>query len=109
METEIINHSFQVEKYIPYDRKEIINQKESWFCKKDSNTNYSTDEISINSNQEIFVEENKFDFQIPNFLNDQPKIFIRNRTIPPLIPDWYKNLNKFKLDFSICNDESLFH
>ena len=109
METEIIDHSFQVEKYILYNRKEIINQKESWFCKKDSNTNYSTDEISINSNQEIFVEENKFDFQIPNFLNDQPKIFIRNRTIPPLIPDWYKNLNKFKLDFSSFNDESLFH
>ena len=60
---------------------------------QDSNTNFSTDEFSINSNQEIFIEENKFDFEIPNFFNDQPKIFIRNRTIPPLIPDWYKNLN----------------
>ena len=105
METEIINNNFQVEKYIPY-KKDFLNQKESWFYKKDSNTNFSTDEFSINSNQELFIEENKFDFEIPNFL---PKIFIRNRTIPPLIPDWYKNLNNFELDFSSCNDESLFN
>ena len=108
METEIINNNFQVEKYIPY-KNDFLNQKESWFYKKDSNTNFSTDEFSINSNQEIFIEENKFDFEIPHFFNDQPKIFIRNRTIPPLIPDWYKNLNNFELDFSSCNDESLFH
>ncbi len=76
--------------------------------KLDFISNVSTDEISFSINAENFFEEKNNDFEIPDFLNDKPKIFFKNRTIFPLIPDWYKNLNKCEFDLS-NNNESLFN
>lgn len=84
-----------------YDINKNLNEK------FDFNSNISTDEISINLNNENFFEEKIIDFEIPNFFNDKPKIFFINHTIFPIIPEWYKNLNKFELNFS-SDDESLF-
>ena len=76
--------------------------------KLDFISNISTDEISFSINAENFFEEKNNDFEIPDFLNDKPKIFFKNRTIFSLISDLYKNLNKFELNFS-KNNESLFN
>ena len=32
---------------------------------------------------------------IPDFFNDKPKTYCKYRTITPLIPEWYKNLNNY--------------
>lgn len=102
MKTKIIKNDFQIEKFIVHGNKYLY-EKESWFSKNDS-TNLS--QISNHENENI-----KFDFEIPDFFNDKPKIYYKYKSINPLIPEWYKNLNKYEdVDFTNnFEDELLFN
>lgn len=100
MKTEIRKNDFQINKYICCGKKYMY-EKETWFCKNDSNSE------SISSKPEI--ENVKFDFPIPDFFNDKPKIYCKYRTITPLIPEWYKNLNNYdNIDLKNNNIEDEF-
>ena len=106
MQTDTIKYDFQMQNYISILKKGKI-EKESWFCKNDSNRSISIDETSVTSNQESGIEELKLDFEIPDFQKDKKTLIIINRNISSIIPDWYKNLNNS--DYSHYeNDESLF-
>ena len=106
MQTDTIKYDFQMQNYISILKKGKI-EKESWFCKNDSNRSISIDETSVTSNQESGIEELKLDFEIPDFLNDKKTLIIINRNISSIIPDWYKNLNNSHYSH-YENDESLF-
>ena len=95
------SNQLQLEKYKSC-KKDCLFRKGSYNIKYDSTdeTNYSTNETN----------EIKFDFLIPDFLNDKPKIYYRINYLYPLIPEWYLNLNKHYIDLSNENfdDELLF-
>ena len=101
MKAKIIPNQLIVEKYFSYDT-DYQCRKINYFCKNDS-----TDETNFSTND---INEYKFDFQIPNFLNDQAKIYFKIRKLNPIIPEWYLNLNKddFNLFEDDSNDELLF-
>ena len=89
-------NKFQFEKYKSNNIKKGNN-----ITRYDSNeTNYSKNEIN----------EFKFDFEIPDFFNDKPKIYCKFYYVYPLVPEWYVNINKQCLGLSTENfdDELLF-
>ena len=102
MKSDTIKNDFQIEKYFVYGNKYLY-EKELLFSKNDS-TNVSL--ISNHENENI-----KFDFEIPDFLNDKPKIYYKYNSVNPLIPEWYKNLNNYEnVDFTNnFEDELLFN
>ena len=93
------NNQFQNENF---NDKYYLTRKGS-----DISRNDSTDETNFTITE---INEVKFDFQIPEFFNDQTKIYYNFRRINPLIPEWYTNLNKECVDLSNENfdDELIF-
>ena len=89
-------NKFQFEKYKSNNIKKGNN-----ITRNDSTeTDYSKNE----------TKEFKFDFQIPDFFNDKPKIYYKFNYVYPLVPEWYVNINKQCLGLSNENfdDELLF-
>ena len=93
------NNQFQNENF---NDKYYLTRKVSYISRNDSTdeTNFTIPEIN----------EVKFDFQIPDFFNDQAKIYYNFKKLNPLIPEWYLNLNKECFDLSNENfdDELIF-
>jgi hypothetical protein len=85
-----------------FNDKYYLNRKVSYISRNDS-----TDETNFTITE---INEVKFDFQIPEFFNDQTKIYYNFRRINPLIPEGYTNLNKECVDLSNENfdDELIF-
>ena len=85
-----------------FNDKYYLTRKVSYISRNDS-----TDETNFTITE---INEIKFDFQIPEFFNDQTKIYYNFQKINPLIPEWYMNLNKEFVDFSNENfdDELIF-